>query len=50
MCVSSMGGKVQSLFSLKYQSPVIYENPDGGMFPKMPLDNRVAGNRFNFHG
>ncbi|MDR8300696.1 aldose 1-epimerase, partial [Klebsiella pneumoniae] len=33
MCVSSLGGKVQSLFSRQYQAPVLYENPAGGMFP-----------------
>lgn len=50
MCVSSLGGKVQSLFSRQYQAPVLYENPAGGMFPMLPLANRVAGNRFIFHG
>ncbi|EQA9596187.1 aldose 1-epimerase, partial [Klebsiella pneumoniae] len=42
MCVSSLGGKVQSLFSRQYQAPVLYENPAGGMFPMLPLANRVA--------
>jgi aldose 1-epimerase len=50
MRVSSLGGKVQSLFSRQYQAPVLYENPAGGMFPMLPLANRVAGNRFIFHG
>lgn len=50
MCVSSLGGKVQSLFSRQYQAPVLYENPAGGMFPMLPMANRVAGNRFIFQG
>lgn len=37
MCVSSLGGKVQSLFSRQYQAPVLYENPAGGMFPMLPM-------------
>ncbi|QNK07934.1 aldose 1-epimerase [Enterobacter sp. JUb54] len=50
MRVSTLGGKVQSLFSSRYQVPVLYENPAGGMFPMLPLANRVAGNRFSFQG
>jgi hypothetical protein len=50
MRVASLGGKVQSLFSRQYQAPVLYENPAGGMFPMLPLANRVAGNRFIFQG
>ena len=50
MCVSSLGGKVQSLFSRQYQAPVLYENHAGGMFPMLPMANRVAGNRFIFQG
>jgi aldose 1-epimerase len=49
MRVSSLGGKVQS-FLPQYQAPVLYENPAGGMFPMLPLANRVAGNRFIFQG
>jgi galactose mutarotase-like enzyme len=50
MRVSPLGGKVQSLFSRQYQAPVLYENSAGGMFPMLPLANRVAGNRFIFQG
>jgi galactose mutarotase-like enzyme len=50
MRVASLGGKVQSLYSRHYQAPVLYENPAGGMFPMLPLANRVAGNRFIFQG
>ncbi|CAM3059818.1 Aldose 1-epimerase [Klebsiella spallanzanii] len=50
MRVSPLGGKVQSLFSRQYQASVLYENPAGGMFPMLPLANRVAGNRFIFQG
>ena len=41
MCVSSLGGKVQSLFSRQYQAPVLYENPAGGMF----LDAAIGQSR-----
>lgn len=50
MRVDPQGGKVQNLFSRQYQAPVLYENPAGGMFPMVPLANRVAGNRFPFRG
>ena len=29
---------------------MLYENPAGGMFPMLPMANRVAGNRFIFQG
>ncbi|HHG8771769.1 TPA: aldose 1-epimerase [Raoultella planticola] len=50
MRVDSLGGKVQSLFSHQHQSAVLYNNPAGGMFPMLPLANRVAGNQFLFQG
>ncbi|PJX30805.1 aldose 1-epimerase, partial [Klebsiella sp. A-Nf5] len=40
MRISSLGGKVQSLFSRQHQAPVLYDNPAGGMFPMLPLANR----------
>ena len=50
MRVDPQGGKVQSLFSRRHQTPVLHENPAGGLFPMVPLANRVAGNRFSFRG
>ncbi len=48
MRVNSLGGKVQSLFSRQCQIPVLYDNPAGGMFPMIPMANRVSDNRFLF--
>jgi aldose 1-epimerase len=55
MRVAPQGGAVLSLYSLKFQQPVLRagkgEAPgDVGLFPMLPLANRVAGNRFMLHG
>lgn len=44
------GAKVQRLTSRLLQRSVLYENAAGGLFPMLPLANRVAGNRFVFQG
>ena len=53
--VTSQGGAVLSLDSLDYQQPVLRagegKSPgDCGLFPMLPLANRVAGNRFLLNG
>ncbi|MGS3446885.1 aldose 1-epimerase [Klebsiella electrica] len=50
MRVNPLGGKVQSLFSRQCQIAVLYDNPAGGMFPMIPMANRVSDNRFLFRG
>lgn len=48
--IDTRGGKVLRLFSRPLGLPVLYENPAGGLFPMLPVANRVAGNRFLFQG
>ncbi|EHR8838381.1 aldose 1-epimerase [Shigella flexneri] len=44
------GGRVLHLNSRPFSLPVLHENPAGGVFPMLPLANRVASNRFIFQG
>lgn len=48
--IDPQGGKVLRLISRPQGLPVLYENPAGGLFPMLPVANRVAGNRFIFQG
>ncbi|MBB1201902.1 aldose 1-epimerase [Enterobacteriaceae bacterium 89] len=55
MRVSAQGGAVLSLDSLDFQQPVLRAGKgkapgDCGLFPMLPLANRVAGNRFVLNG
>jgi aldose 1-epimerase len=55
MRVAPQGGAVLSLDALAFQQPVLRAgNGDApgecGLFPMLPLANRVAGNRFTLHG
>ena len=55
MRVDPQGGALLSLFSLQHQQPVLRESEgktagDGGLFPMLPVANRVAGNRFSQRG
>ncbi len=55
MRISPQGAAVLSLDSLKYQQPVLRAGDgkapgDCGLFPMLPLANRVEGNRFLLHG
>lgn len=55
MCVSPNGGSVLSLDSLDYQQPVLRAGKgmspgDCGLFPMLPLANRVEDNRFTVRG
>lgn len=55
MRVVLQGGAVLSLDSLDFQQPVLRAGQgdvpgDCGLFPMLPLANRVAGNRFTLHG
>ncbi|HEX4503664.1 MAG TPA: aldose 1-epimerase [Scandinavium sp.] len=55
MRVALLGAAVLSLDSLAYQQPILRtgkgEKPgDCGLFPMLPLANRVAGNRFVLQG
>lgn len=48
MRVDPQGGMLSSLFSLPHQQPVLYTGAEGsGLFPMLPVANRVAGNRFD---
>lgn len=51
MRVDPQGGALLALFSLQHQQPVLRAGEgktagDGGLFPMLPVVNRVAGNRF----
>lgn len=51
MRVDPQGGALLALFSLQHQQPVLRAGEgktagDGGLFPMLPVANRVAGNRF----
>lgn len=51
MCVDPQGGSLLSLVSLQHQQPVLREGQgkkpgDCGLFPMLPVANRVADNRF----
>lgn len=48
--IDAQGAKVVRLIFRPLQLAVLHENPAGGMFPMLPLANRVAGNRFMFQG
>lgn len=53
--VDPQGGALQTLFSLTHQQPVLREGYGGmpgncGLFPMLPVANRVAGNRFMWRG
>lgn len=48
--IDPQGGKVLRLNFRPLGLPVLYENPAGGLFPMLPVANRVAGNRFRFQG
>lgn len=55
MRVTPQGGAALSLDALEYAAPVLYpaagNTPgDGGLFPMLPLANRVTGNRFTLAG
>lgn len=55
MRVDPQGGRLLGLFSLQHQQPVLHVGEgktagDGGLFPMLPVANRVAGNRFNQRG
>lgn len=55
MCVDPQGGALLSLDSLCHQRPVLRagggQRPgDCGLFPMLPVANRVAGNRFLLRG
>lgn len=55
MCVDPQGGTLLELVSLRHRQPVLYPGTgaapgDGGLFPMVPLANRVAGNRFMQRG
>lgn len=48
MRVDPQGGRLLTLFSLPHQQPVLYTGDGaGGLFPMLPVANRVAGNRFS---
>lgn len=51
MCVDPQGGTLLSLVSLQHQRTILREGQgkqpgDCGLFPMLPVANRVAGNRF----
>ncbi len=48
--IDLQGGRVLRLRTRELSLPVLHENASGGMFPMLPLANRVAGNRFTFQG
>lgn len=55
MCVDSQGGSLLSLVSLQHQQAILREGHgqqpgDCGLFPMLPVANRVAGNRFMLRG
>lgn len=55
MRLSPQGGRVLSLDSLEHQQPVLRAGEgnapgDCGLFPMLPLANRVAGNGFDLNG
>lgn len=55
MRVALQGGAILSLDSLPHQQPVLRSGQgafpgDCGLFPMLPLANRVAGNRFRLRG
>lgn len=55
MRVDPQGGRLLALFSLQHLQPVLHAGEgkiagDGGLFPMLPVANRVAGNRFNQRG
>lgn len=55
MCVDPQGGSLLSLVSLQHQQAILREGHgqqpgDCGLFPMLPVANRVAGNRFMLRG
>lgn len=55
MRVDPQGGALLSLFSLQHQQPILRAGEgrtagDCGLFPMLPVANRVAGNGFNQRG
>lgn len=55
MCVDPQGGSLLSLVSLQHQRAILREGHgqqpgDCGLFPMLPVANRVAGNRFMLRG
>ncbi|MDM2736794.1 aldose 1-epimerase [Citrobacter sp. Ct235] len=55
MRVDPQGGRLLALFSLQHQQPVLRAGEEksvgeGGLFPMLPIANRVADNRFSQRG
>lgn len=48
--IDPQGARIQQLIFRPAGLPVLYENPTGGLFPMLPVSNRVAGNGFVFQG
>lgn len=50
LSVDPQGGGLRELVSLTHIAPVLWDKGESALFPMLPLANRVAGNRFSFHG